>query len=152
MTSPGVLRLRTNRTALLAVLFLVFCVTPLAFVRSWLLVLYLAPAFAVLWIYRVGTDIDSDGVTVRALFGVRRVDWDDVRGLSMNGARRVRLVLPDGQLLRMPLVRARDLPAIAVVSGGRVPDVTAQETGEREQPSREQPSRRTPPPKKPSTQ
>jgi hypothetical protein len=139
VTSPGVLRLRTNRTALLAVLFLVFGVTPLAFVRSWLLVLYLAPALAVLWIYRVGTDIDSDGVTVRALFGVRRVGWDEVRGLSMNGARKVRLVLSDGQLLRMPLVRARDLPAIAVVSGGRVPDVTAPEGDKREQPSRGSP-------------
>jgi hypothetical protein len=49
-------------------------------------------------------------------------------------------VLSDGQLLRMPLVRARDLPAIAAVSGGRVPDVTAREGDKREQPSQGSPS------------
>ncbi len=129
VTPTGVLRLRTNRTALLAVLFLAFGVTPLAFVRSWLLVLYVLPVLAAVWIWRVGTDVDAEGVTVRALIGVRRVEWNDVRGLSMDGTRRVRLVLQDGALLRMPLVRARDLPAIATASAGRVPDVTAPAQG-----------------------
>ncbi len=129
VSSPGVLRLRTNRTALLAVLFLLLGVTPLAFVRSWLLVLYLLPVLAALWIWRVGTDVDAGGATVHALLGTRQVAWNDVRGLSLDGTRRVRLVLQDGELLRMPLVRARDLPGVAAASGGRVPDVTAPAQG-----------------------
>jgi PH (Pleckstrin Homology) domain-containing protein len=105
---------------LLVVLFLLICVTPAAFLMLPLLVLYALPLGVLLWIWRSGTDVDADGITVRAIAGSRRVSWNDIAGLSPTGRGDLRAVLADGRLLRLPQARLRHLTVIAAASGGRV--------------------------------
>lgn len=113
-------RLRVPRTALIAVFFLFLCVTPLAGVQLALLSLYVVPVGIGAWLLRAGTDIDSEGVTVRALLRSRRVPWDQVSGLSVRRRGELALALTDGRLLALPQARVRHLRLIAAVSGGRI--------------------------------
>jgi hypothetical protein len=115
-------QLRSNRSALLAVLALAVCTVPLATAAPWLAVLFMIPLVALLWVLRAGVDVDPDGVTVRALLGSRRVGWAEVAGLRAGSRGDLRLVLASGTELRLPVARARHLPLIAAASGGRVPD------------------------------
>ena len=115
------IRLRPSRTALLVVLFLLFCVTPLAFEATPLLVLYALPLGVLLWIIRSGTDIDADGVRIRAVLGSRRLRWEEIQALSPTPRGELRAVLRDGSLMRLPQVRLRHLELISSVSGGAVP-------------------------------
>jgi hypothetical protein len=114
------MRLRTPRTALIAVFFLVLCVTPLAGVQLALLSLYLIPIALTAWLWRTGTDVDADAVTLHAVFGSRRVPWEDIAGLSVGRRGELSLALTDGRLLALPLARVRHLAVIARVSGGRL--------------------------------
>jgi hypothetical protein len=117
--------------AYLVVLFLLFCTAPLAFAgdggegaRSVLgprAVLIVIPVLAAVFIARTRTVVDADGVGVRAIFGTRRVPWDQIRGLSVH-ERTVYLVCRDGSV-RLPCVRISDLAAVSKASGGRLPEV-----------------------------
>ncbi|MGI8697241.1 MAG: PH domain-containing protein [Mycobacteriales bacterium] len=119
------LRLRLPRTALLAAFFLALCLTPLAFARPWLPVVYVLPVVVLAWILRAGTDVDADGLTVRALLRSRRVEWDGVTAIAPGRRGELSAVLRSGNRLRLPLARARHLQQIAVASGGQVPAVRA---------------------------
>ncbi len=114
-------RLRVPRTSLLAVFFLLLCVTPLAFAHTVLLVVYVVPLVAALWVLRYGTDVDARGVTVRALLASRRIGWDDIEAIRPMPRGELQLVLRTGGLMRLPAARIRHLDLIAVASGGRVP-------------------------------
>lgn len=105
---------------LLVVIFLLICVTPAAFQWLPLMALYALPLGVVLWIWRSGTDVDSDGITVRAIAGRRRVGWNDIAGLSPTERGDLCAVLADGRLLRLPQARLRHLKVIATASGGRI--------------------------------
>jgi hypothetical protein len=105
---------------LLVVIFLLICVTPAAFQWLPLMALYAVPVGVLLWIWRSGTDVDSAGITVRAIAGSRRVSWNDIAGLSPTDRGELRAVLPDGRLLRLPQARLRHLKVIAAASGGHV--------------------------------
>lgn len=121
MPGSPVLRLRPSRAGVLAVVFLLICVTPLAGVATWLLVLYVIPIAVLAWILRVGTDVDSDGLTVRAIAGHRRFRWEQVAGLSPTARGELRAVLAGGRLVRLPCARLRHLDLLAEASGGRLP-------------------------------
>jgi hypothetical protein len=122
---------RLPRLAYLSVLFLLFCVTPLAFARDAsqgaraavgpLTVLLVIPVVAAVFIARTSTTVGARGVTVRALFGTRRLSWEQVRGLSVEG-RGVYVVCTDGAV-RLPCVRVSDLAAVSRASGGRLPEL-----------------------------
>lgn len=123
---------RLPRSAYLAVLFLFFCVMPLAFSASggdeggpagwtWRLALLLLPLLAALFIARTATVVGPRGFKVRAPFGSRTVPWEQAQGLSV-GDRAIYVVTAEG-VLRLPCVRVPDLPAIARVSGGRLPEL-----------------------------
>jgi hypothetical protein len=114
-------RLRMNRVALLPVLFLVVCVLPLALAASWTLVFLLVPVLAAAYVLRVGVDVGDGGVTVRSVAGSRSVPWDDVAGIRVGERGDLWLVTARGTELRLPVLRARDLPRLAAVSGGRIP-------------------------------
>ena len=114
-------RLRTTRTALLPVLFLAICVIPLASAATWTLVFLLVPVLAAAWVLRVGVDVADDGVTVRSLVAARRVPWSEVAGIRVAERGDLWLVTTRGTELRLPVLRARDLPRLAAVSGGRIP-------------------------------
>ncbi|MGY1803527.1 PH domain-containing protein [Blastococcus sp. SYSU D00922] len=122
-------RLRMNRTALLPVGLLAICAVPLAFAAPpWTLVLLLIPLAVALWVLRVGVDIADDGLTVRSLAGERRVPWTELVGIRVAPRGDLWLVTTGGTEVKMPVMRARDLPRLAALSGGRidVPEPPAQ--------------------------
>jgi hypothetical protein len=110
-----------TRVALLPVLFLLICVLPLAFAAVWTPVFLLVPALAAAYVLRVGVDVGDDGVTVRSLAGSRSVPWNEVAGIRVGERGDLWLVTTRGTELRLPALRARDLPRLAAVSGGRIP-------------------------------
>jgi hypothetical protein len=131
---------RLPRSAYLIVLFLVFCTVPLALAGNGVhhadpeagstasdivigprLLLLLIPILTAVFIARTRTQVDGDGIRVRALFGGRRLPWDQVRGLSIN-ERSVYAVCTDGSV-RLPCVRVSDLNAVSAASEGRLPDI-----------------------------
>jgi hypothetical protein len=73
------------------------------------------------WVLRVGVDIGDDGITVRSLIGQRRVPWDELAGIRVARDHRLWLVTTHGTEVRVPVMRARDLPRLAELSGGRIP-------------------------------
>ena len=84
----------------------------LATARWWLLPVLLLPLTAVAAAFRRGTDIDDDGVTVRAVLRSRRFRWNDVAELRPGGQRRVVLVRTDGRTVTLPAVRPGDLAGL----------------------------------------
>ncbi|MCW2742813.1 MAG: hypothetical protein JWR45_3235 [Blastococcus sp.] len=118
MAAPA--RLRMTRTALFPVGLLALCVVPLAFAAPWTPVLLLIPAAVALWVLRAGVDIADDGLTVRSLAGERRVEWSELAGIRVAGRGELWLVTTRGTEIRLPVMRARDLPRLAALSGGRI--------------------------------
>ena len=119
MDAPA--RLRMNRTALIPVGLLALCVVPLAFAAPWTPVLLLLPLAVAVWVLRVGMDIAEDGLTVRSLAGERRVPWTELAGIRVAPRGDLWLVTTHGTEVRVPVMRARDLPRLAELSGGRIP-------------------------------
>jgi len=113
---------RLPLVALAAVVLLAVCATPLAFSAPWLWLLYLVPLGLAWWVVRLRTDADAGGIRVRQLFTSRRLPWDDIAGLRLRGSAWVRAELRDGAQVTLPNVRTGDVPALALVSGGRLAD------------------------------
>ncbi len=113
------------------VLFLLFCVAPLAFTGQGAqgapavvgpqTLLLLIPVIAALFIARTATVVGIEGITVRLAFGSRSMRWDEVRGLSV-GERSVYAVGRSGSV-RLPCVRVADLAEVSKASGGHLPEV-----------------------------
>ncbi|MGY2128929.1 PH domain-containing protein [Blastococcus sp. SYSU DS0617] len=119
MDTPA--RFRTNRATLLGVLVFALCLTTLTAASPWFLLLLLVPAVLVAWVLRTGFDVDGDAVTIRSLLGRHRVPWSEVAGVRVGERGDLWLVTTGGTEVRLPAVRARDLPAIGRASGGRIP-------------------------------
>jgi hypothetical protein len=117
-------RLRMSRTALLPVAVLAICAVPLAGAAPWGPVVLLLPIAVAAWVLRVGLDLGDDGLTVRSLLGSRRVSWDELAGIRVADGGALWLVTTGGTEVRVPVMRARDLPRLATLSGGRI-DVPA---------------------------
>ena len=101
--------------------FLLFvCVTPLATFRPWLLWLYVIPLLALVYVLVTNTVADTTSIATRGLIGRRRVEWDDLDGFEFQGPRWALAVTQAGDRFRLPMVRPRDLPVLAQVSGGRL--------------------------------
>jgi hypothetical protein len=113
-------RLRMSRTALFPVGLLALCVVPLAFSAPWTPILLLVPIAVAVWVLRAGVDITTDGLTVRAAFGQRQVRWTSVAGIRVAQRGELWLVTTSGSELKLPVLRARDLPRLAALSGGRI--------------------------------
>ena len=117
-----------SRTALLPVAVGVVCVLPLAGVTLWALLLMALPAAAAAWVLRVGVDVSDAGVTARSLAGERTVAWPELSGIRVGERKDLWLVTTSGSQVRLPVLRARDLPQLAALSGGRIPDPEAPTT------------------------
>ena len=105
---------------ILGAVLLAVCATPVAFGAPWFWLVYLLPVAVVVWVLRVRTVADADGLTVRRLVGSRRVPWSEIRSLHLRDKGGVRAVLTDGAELPLPSVRVRDLPQLAAASGGHL--------------------------------
>ena len=112
-------RLRLSRVALVPVVFLAVCVLPFAAASPPAALVLLLPLLAAAWVLRVGVDVDDGGITTRGLLGRRRMAWDDLTGIRVDRSARLWLVTRDGAEVRLPVLRARDLPRLAGWSGGR---------------------------------
>jgi hypothetical protein len=109
-----------NRTALFPVGLLALCTIPLAFATPWTPVLLVIPVVVAVWVLRVGVDITADGLTARSLAGQRQVPWREVAGIRIAPRGDVWLVTTRGTEVRLPVMRARDLPRLAELSDGRI--------------------------------
>ncbi|MGY1735585.1 PH domain-containing protein [Geodermatophilus sp. SYSU D00684] len=112
-------RMRLSRVALLPVVFLAVCVLPFAAASPWAALVLLLPLLAAVWVLRVGVDVGEEAITTRGLLGQRRVPWDDLAGIRVGRNARLVLVTTGGGEVRLPVLRARDLPRLAGWSGGR---------------------------------
>ena len=125
MTESLTATFRRPLTALIGVFGLTVCVTPVAFGAPGLQVLYLVPLGVALWLVRTRTVVDRDTMVAHRVLGSRRITWSELHGLRIDDRSRVWAVLHDGEEVGLPAVRARDLPLLAALSGGRLPDPLA---------------------------
>jgi hypothetical protein len=112
--------MRMSRTALLPVAVFFVCVLPLATVHLWTLVFLLLPLAATAFVLRTGVDLDDAGVTVRSAVGHRLVGWSDLAGIRVGHRGDLWLVTRQDTEVRLPVLRIRDLPRLADLSGGRI--------------------------------
>ena len=113
---------RLPLVALAAVVLLAAGATPIAFAAPWLWLVYLVPVGLALAVVRLRTEADAAGIAVRHLFSSHRLAWDEIAGLRLRESGWVRAVLHDGDQLVLPNVRTGDVPALALVSKGRLAD------------------------------
>jgi hypothetical protein len=118
VSSPA--RLRMNRTALFPVGLLALCTVPLAFAAPWAPILLVIPLAVALWVLRAGVDVADEGLTVRSLAGQRQVPWQEVAGIRVAPRGDLFVVTTRGTELHLPVMRARDLPRLSALSGGRI--------------------------------
>jgi hypothetical protein len=114
-------RLRRSRTALVPVLLLALCCVPLAAVSWWAALVLLVPVALAGWVLRAGVDVGDDGITVQSLTGSRSVPWEQIAGIRVAPKGDLWLVTTRGTEVGLPALRARDLPRLAALSGGRIP-------------------------------
>ena len=117
-------RLRMSRTMLLPVVLFALCLLPVAFLSAWALLVLLVPGLLALWVLRVGVTVGDDGIGVQSLVGRRLVRWDELSGIRVGQRGDLFLVTTRRTELRLPVLRARDLPRLSALSGGRI-DVPA---------------------------
>jgi len=115
-----------SRTALLPVVLLFICVIPFAAASLWTLLILLLPLLAAAYVLRVGVDLDDEGITVRQVLGSRTVPWSELAGIRIGERRKLFLVTTGDTELEVPVLRVGDLPRLAEVSGGRIPQPAAQ--------------------------
>ena len=122
-TEPNRAVLQVSRAALLGVLEFLVGTGPFVAADTarwgWLVLL---PLLSAAWVLRVRTTADADGLTARSTFRTRTVPWAEVDGVRFPRRGWGRAVLHDGSEVWLPGVGFNDLRALAVVSGGRVPD------------------------------
>jgi hypothetical protein len=104
-------KFRHNAAITIAALVAFFGAVPLATVRWYLAPVLLVPLAVGWWGWRAGTDADPSGVSVRALFGHRRLAWDQITGFAHRN-RRVSATLSGGATVPLPAVTPDDLPRL----------------------------------------
>jgi hypothetical protein len=121
---PSRLVFKIPTTAVLGALLFAITATPFAWAAPGLYAIYVIPVAAIVWILRVRTTADGDRLVARTLFGRHVLAWSDVRSLRVSERSWVRAVDEDGKELPLPNVRTRHLPALSLISGGRLDDPT----------------------------
>lgn len=124
MTSPVPYRKAVFRlpgvSFLIPFLFFI-AVTPLANAGAdAFLALYLIPLVGLIYILITRTVADPNQIRTMGLLGGRKIPWSELDGLEFRGPRWAIAVALDGRRVRLPMVRPRDLPRLAAVSGGRL--------------------------------
>lgn len=113
-------RFRQSGAVWVVALVAAFGSVPLAATRWYLYWLPLVPLLVMVWGLRSGTEAGPDGITVRALFGRRRVAWEHVVAVGSPDGRRVLARLDNDTLLPLTAVTPADLPRLVEASGQRV--------------------------------
>ncbi len=122
--------------ALLIPVVLAVFATPLATVGGGWIWLYALPVLVLVYVLITRTVADPTGVRTSGVTGLHRLGWIEMDGLEFSGSRWAVAVAHDGRRLRLPMVRPRDLPRLAAVSGGSLRfDLPADSPAEPEHPS-----------------
>ena len=118
---PTRLVFRIPRTSLIAVLAVMVFAIP--FASGWppLWLVYLVPLAVAYVLLRLRTVADTERIVVRGLFSTRTLEWSQLTSLRVSERAWVRAVIGSEEVT-LPSVRARHLPALALVSGGRLED------------------------------
>lgn len=122
---PARLVFRIPGSALVAVLFLAMCSSWVAVASPWYALVYLVPLGLAVWVLRTRTVVDAEKLVIRRVLGRTELPWSAIRALRVADRKWVRAVRTDGGEVVLPTVRTRHLPALALLSGGRLPDPTA---------------------------
>jgi hypothetical protein len=134
---PQRLVFRIPATAVLGALLFAITATPFAWAAPGLMAVYVIPFAAIYWILRVRTTADAERIVARTLFGRHVLAWADLRALKVSARSWVRAVDEDGKELPLPNVRTRHLPALSLISGGRLDDPTEPPAEKPEEPAEE---------------
>lgn len=129
VNESATLTFRRPLTALIGVYGLIVCMTPIAFGVPGLQILYVLPLALAIWLVRTRTVVDPETVVAYRIWGSQRISWSDLAGLRVDDRSKVWAVIRGGPEVGLPAVRARHLPLLATMSGGRLPDPLAA-TGE----------------------
>lgn len=121
VTDSATVTFRLPLTALLAVFGLIVCMTPVAFGAPGLQLLYLVPLVLGVWLVRTRTVVGPETMVTYRVWSSRRITWSDLAGLRVDDQSRIWAVLHGGDEVGLPAVRARHLPVLAAISGGRLP-------------------------------
>lgn len=138
--TPPALTFKITPVALLGVLAVATCATPIAFSATWLLPIYLLPLLLAWWIFRTRTVIDTEHLVAQRMFHRTRFSWEDIKSFRLDERRWLRAVLASGKEVSLPAVRVRDIPRLSAFSGGRLPDptaITARDTAEQDTEARD---------------
>ncbi|SDG36729.1 PH domain-containing protein [Lentzea fradiae] len=118
---------RIPATALLAAGLIIICVTPVAWAAPGLQALYLVPLGYAYWVLRNRTTVTEEEIVARGVFGSTTLKWDEVKSIKLAHKGWLKAVKTDDSLVTLPAVRFMHLPALSLVSGGRVPDPTVRD-------------------------
>ena len=118
MSRPDRATFRLPPAALFFPVLLLLCVIPLATVGGAWGVMFVVPVLALAWVIVTRTTASTSTITAHGLLGSHRMAWTEMDGLELKDSRWAVAVATDGRRLRLPMVRPRDLPRLAAVSGG----------------------------------
>lgn len=113
---------RINRIAYFTVPMVALVVVLLVGASPWFAIALVVPVVLWLWIHRLRTVVTENGLRAVRMFSTTEIAWSEVAGLQFPKWSSVRAVLTDGNRVRLPAIGFRDLPALSIVSGGRIPD------------------------------
>jgi len=115
-----VLRVRKSGALLVAALIALVGTVPLAGVRWSLTPILLIPLAVLVWAWRAGTDVDTESLRVRALFGKTVVPWSRVAELAPDPRGQVAALLTDGMVVPLTGVTQGNLQAVLKAGGQQV--------------------------------
>ena len=111
---------RRSTAITLAALVMMLALISVAAWAPYLLILMVVPLAVAVWAWRSGTDADTDGLTVTALLGRRRIPWIEIAGFTSTPRGRVAARLTNGTEIDLPAVSADDLPRLVEASGAPI--------------------------------
>ena len=114
------LRVRKSGALLVAALIALVGTVPLAGVRWSLTPILLIPLAVLVWAWRAGTDVDTESLRVRALFGKTVVPWSRVAELAPDPRGQVAALLTDGMVVPLTGVTQGNLQAVLKAGGQQV--------------------------------
>ena len=124
---------RIPATALLAAGLIAICVTPVAWVAPGLQALYVLPLAYAYWVVRNRTTVTEEELVARGVFSTTTLKWSEVKSIRLARKGWLKAVRTDDTEVTLPAVRFMHLPALSLVSGGRVPDPTVTQEPEAEE-------------------
>jgi hypothetical protein len=117
VTAPTVRFRHSSAITVAAVIVMIAGLSLLTWAPPITLIVLVVPLAVAVWSWRTGTDVDANGVTVKAALGRRRIPWSDVAGLVADGDGRVNAQLHSGRAVALPAVSRSDLPRLVAVTG-----------------------------------